>query len=98
MGSGQWAVYSYCYTVIFVIKTYMNKGYRGMHVKVTCQKCIKAFAVPKKIQCPPYCGTVRRVEESVETTLGEQADADSAHLLELIRDYLALISSVKVRG
>jgi hypothetical protein len=76
----------------------MNKGYRGTHVKVTCQKCIKALAVPKKIQYPPYRGTVRRVEESVETTLGEQADADSAHLLELIRDYLALISSVKVRG
>jgi hypothetical protein len=36
------------------------------------------------------------VEESVENSLGEQADADSAHLLELIRDYLALISSVKV--
>jgi hypothetical protein len=36
------------------------------------------------------------VEESVESSLGEQADADSAHLLELIRDYLALISSVKV--
>ena len=39
---------------------------------------------------------VYRVEESVESSLGEQADADSAHLLELIRDYLALISSVKV--
>ena len=36
------------------------------------------------------------MEESVESSLGEQADADSAHLLELIRDYLALISSVKV--
>jgi hypothetical protein len=36
------------------------------------------------------------VEENVESSLGEQADADSAHLLELTRDYLALIASVKV--
>jgi len=36
-----------------------------------------------------------RVEESVEQTLGEQADADCSQLLEMVRDYLALINSVK---
>ena len=38
-----------------------------------------------------------RVEENIEQTLGEQADADTANLLQLVRDYLALINSVKVR-
>jgi len=36
-----------------------------------------------------------RVEEKVETTLQEQADADYAHILELVRDYLSLVAAVK---
>merc|ERR1719300_198354 len=36
-----------------------------------------------------------RVEEKVEMTLQEQADADYAYILELIRDYLALVNAVK---
>jgi hypothetical protein len=39
-----------------------------------------------------------RVEEKVETTLQEQADADYAHILELVRDYLSLVAAVKVNG
>ena len=37
-----------------------------------------------------------RTEEKVEMTLQEQADADFAYILELIRDYLALVNAVKV--
>jgi len=36
-----------------------------------------------------------RTEEKVEMTLQEQADADFAYILELIRDYLALVNAVK---
>ncbi|XP_023321177.1 sorting nexin-2 [Eurytemora carolleeae] len=36
-----------------------------------------------------------RVQEGVEQTLEEQADADCANLLELVRDYLALVCTVK---
>ena len=32
----------------------------------------------------------------METTLQEQADADYAHILELVRDYLSLVAAVKV--
>ena len=39
-----------------------------------------------------------RVEERVETTLQDQADTDFAHILELVRDYLALVAAVKVKG
>ena len=39
-----------------------------------------------------------RVEERVESTLQEQADTDFAHILELVRDYLALVAAVKVKG
>ena len=37
-----------------------------------------------------------RTEEKVEMTLQKQADADFAYILELIRDYLALVNAVKV--
>ena len=37
-----------------------------------------------------------RVEEKVEMTLQEQADADYAHIVELVRDYLSLVAAVKV--
>jgi len=36
-----------------------------------------------------------RVEEKVEMTLQEQADADYAHIVELVRDYLSLVAAVK---
>ena len=37
-----------------------------------------------------------RAEERMEVSLQEQADADYAYILELIRDYLALVTAVKV--
>ena len=36
-----------------------------------------------------------RTEEKVEVSLQDQADADYAYILELIRDYLALVAAVK---
>ena len=36
-----------------------------------------------------------KTEEKVEVTLQDQADADYAYILELIRDYLALVAAVK---
>ena len=36
-----------------------------------------------------------RVEEKVEEVHHRQAEADHAHLLELLRDYVALVGAVK---
>ena len=36
-----------------------------------------------------------RTEEKMEISVQDQADADYAHILELIRDYLALVAVVK---
>lgn len=38
-----------------------------------------------------------RTEEKVELSLQAQADADYAYILELVRDYLALVTTVKVK-
>ena len=41
--------------------------------------------------------SLARTEERVEATLQQQADMDYAHILELVRDYLALVAAVKVK-